>query len=61
MTSDDIRRLADFLAILNDATTKHGIEVGAYGPADLRIDEDTVMQIRWDEERGEYLAAPQTA
>ncbi|MFI1197713.1 hypothetical protein ACH4T9_31255 [Micromonospora sp. NPDC020750] len=61
MTSDDARRLAGFLAAITEATAKHGVEIGAYGPADMRIDEDTVMQIRWDAERSQYDASPQTA
>ncbi|MCX4470469.1 hypothetical protein OOK41_09135 [Micromonospora sp. NBC_01655] len=61
MTSDDVRRLADFLAAVTEATTKYGVEIGAYGPADIRINDDEVMQMRWDAERSQYDATPQSA
>ncbi|WBB73249.1 hypothetical protein O7602_26780 [Micromonospora sp. WMMD1128] len=60
MTSDDLRRFADFLAAVNEASTTHGVTIGAYGPADVRVDEDTVMRIAWDEEHSQYVASPET-
>lgn len=56
LTSDQLHDFARALEALTKIRCDHEVDVAAYGgTTEVRVGDDTVIAIRWDEERGEYV------
>lgn len=54
MTPRDVDNLARFMAAMTEASRDRGVYVGAYSSVDVRVAENAVVSMRWDEDNRHY-------
>lgn len=55
LTPRDVQMLADAMAALTEMTRKTGVEIDAYGPADVQVNADSVVKVRWIADDRQYV------
>lgn len=55
LTIADLRGLGAFLAAMTEATLEHGVRLDAYGRFQVRLGNDAVLAVVYDEDRAEYV------
>lgn len=55
LTAWQMRHLAEALDAFTKVCGEHDVVIDAYGPVAVRVGEDAVLQVSWDEERSQYI------
>jgi len=55
MTPREVQNLAEALAQFTQTTRSTGVRFDSYEPARVRVGDGSTLDVRWDDERREYV------